>query len=470
LNRYSRRRFLEIAGLAGTGMLALKSGLLGGQARASTANPQLLLFVYMGGGWDQLLTLDPRPNNDPKYQRASAYSATGSGIYPAYDLVQDAGVSAVLSTNSSGVQQSGALSFGPAVPQSLLAHAADLSIIRGVMMDTLTHDVGRRYFLTGKFPRGLAANGSSLNTVVAGQDGVARDLPNLAVSAESYNEGWPAFASPIRANSSTDLLTVLQPLGLPLAAATDSAVKDFENSADTCEAHGANGGGLVSLFRQSREKARTMTSSTAAKYFSFNPQNPGPEVKPLFDALGITSSRDLSGPKGRAAVAGQALAKGVSQAVALGLAGDLDDHFDWEVNHATSLRASLDALGLLIKFLKASPFGGTTQSVWSHTTLVVFSEFARTPLLNGRNGRDHHLASSCLVAGPGLRGNALVGATSDKNMSARRANLITGAADDVTGVSLRPADVHATVLKSMGLSADHISNQSPKLIQALLKG
>ena len=107
--------------------------------------------------------------------------------------------------------------------------------------------------------------------------------------------------------------------------------------------------------------------------------------------------------------------------------------------------------------------------VWDHTTLVVFSEFARTPTINSRNGRDHHLASSCVVAGPGIRGNLVVGATSDQNMAVRKMNLTTGAPDDDAGALVRPSDVHATVLQSMGLPHEHLSNQSPQIITKILK-
>jgi uncharacterized protein (DUF1501 family) len=103
--------------------------------------------------------------------------------------------------------------------------------------------------------------------------------------------------------------------------------------------------------------------------------------------------------------------------------------------------------------------------------MVVFSEFARTPLISGRGGRDHHLASSCLVAGPGIKGNVVIGATKEPNMGVSKIDVVTGktvAEDDDSGVIVRPADVHATLLESMGLSHDHISNQSPKIIDALL--
>jgi uncharacterized protein (DUF1501 family) len=462
--KFSRRRFLEIAAAAGGG-LAVKSWSAPAPPRTGD---QLLLLVHFSGGWDQLLALDPRPNNDPRFSSAQAYSANGSGIYPAYDRVVDPTVQALLSADRSGVQYAGNLSFGPAVPQALLQHAGDLSIVRGVTMDTLTHEVGRDYFLTGKFPRGLTPNGSSLNTVVAGRAGEAKDIPNLSVATESYNEGWPAFASAIRVNSVGDLQPVLRPLGAELAPATDGALADYEAAAETCETHAYDSEGLVSLFRASRARSRALKSSRASALFDFNLTNPGPEVQPLFDALGISAAADLRGIKGRAAVAAQALAKGLSQSVAVQLAVGLDDHSDWGVNQAPNLRASFDTLGRLIAYLKAQPYGGAGETVWQHTTLLVFSEFARTPLLNGRGGRDHHLASSCLLAGPGIRGNLVVGGTTDTAMAARKIDFHTGQPDE-TGQAVRPCDVHATVLASMGFSDEPLSSQSPKVIEAALR-
>ena len=473
IHGWSRRQFLEIAGLA-SGAVILRSGLLPRIAEASTDNPQLLLFVYFSGGWDQMLCWDPRDISDPRFQAQSAYSSSGTGIYPAYDLVTDTVVRALLAQqtpNPTGLQQAGNLTFGPAVTPSLMEHYSDLCIIRGLSMETLTHEVGRRYFITGKFPRGLTANGSALTSVVANQEGISRDLPNLAISSESYSDGLPAYASPIHVNSASDVLDVLRPLGLQLASASDAAVRDFETSSDTCEQHTYNGGGLITMFRDSRAKARTMTNSTAAQYFNFtlNPSQQSQDVRNLFTAMQIATTADLNGPKGKGAIAAQALCKGLSQAVSVQIAQNMDDHFNWDTNHATTLRNGFEALGLLIRYLKGQPFRDTAASVWDHTTLLCFSEFARTPLVNSRNGRDHHLTSSCLVAGPGIRGNSVLGASSDLNLAYRKMNLTTGLPDDNNGTLIHPSDVHASVLKSMGLTYDHLSNQSPQIITALLK-
>lgn len=463
---FSRRRFLEIAGLAG-GAVGLRSFVAPDLAHASPDNPQLLLVCYLSGGADQLLTLDPRNASLPKYQAPAAY-AGGAGIHPAYDLVADQRVKDVLAaTSGSGVQKKGALTFGPAIPASLLAHSADLAILRGVYMGTLTHEVGRRYFTTGKFPRGLAASGSSLGTAVAAADGKDTLIPNLAVSSETYNETFPSWASGLGVNSFDDVLSLLKPFGTALSSGSDAAVAAYEGVSDSCLQRELNGEGLVDTFKSSRLKARTMVSSSAAALFNFKVPAPA-ELVSLFGTLGISKTTDFNGAKGNAAIAAQALTNGISQSVSLSIAQGIDDHDSWGDTHATNLADGFDALGNLIAYLKKTPYKGGSTMTWDHTTLLVFSEFARTPLLNGRAGRDHHLASSCLVAGPGIKGNQVIGATSDVAMAVRNVDATTGKPDDANGIQLRPADIHATLLHSMGLSYEHLTNQSPQLVTALL--
>jgi uncharacterized protein (DUF1501 family) len=77
------------------------------------------------------------------------------------------------------------------------------------------------------------------------------------------------------------------------------------------------------------------------------------------------------------------------------------------------------------------------------STLVIWgSEFGRTPLAEGRNGRDHHpYAFSMWFAGAGVKGGRVHGSTDD--------------------FGLRPAenpvlchDVNATILRMLGM--DHL--------------
>jgi uncharacterized protein (DUF1501 family) len=76
-------------------------------------------------------------------------------------------------------------------------------------------------------------------------------------------------------------------------------------------------------------------------------------------------------------------------------------------------------------------------------TLVVWaSEFGRTPLAEGKNGRDHHpYAFSMWMAGAGIKGGRVYGSTDEFGLRPV-VNPITA------------HDVNATILRMMGL--DHV--------------
>ena len=68
---------------------------------------------------------------------------------------------------------------------------------------------------------------------------------------------------------------------------------------------------------------------------------------------------------------------------------------------------------------------------------------------------------------PGIKGNTVFGASSNTGMTTQKWNFATGGLDATGGAVIRPADVHATLLDSMGLSYSHLSNQAPRLISAI---
>ncbi len=462
--RASRRNILRAA--LGGGV-ALGLGGLGVRAARAAGGQNLLLTVYFSGGWDQLLALDPRATNAAKYSGNAPYQESGTGIHPAYGNVPDAWMDTVLGdTGGSGVQRAGGLDFGPAIPAEMLAHAADLAIVRGINMSTLTHEVGRRFFTTGQFPRGLAPVGSSLASLVAAAEGIDATVPNLTIESESYAVGLPAYASPINVRDGQDVRDMLKVLGPDLAYGK-GAILDQEEGDSSCRGEELDGQGQVALHRASRLKALSMVESGQDALFDFDAVNPGTN-QALFDRLGITTAADLAGEKGNAAIAAQALSRGVTRGVSVRLARDIDDHDDWANEHPNKIRDGFALLGNLITWLKsqASPFGDAA-STWDHTTLMVFSEFSRTPLLNGRAGRDHHLSSSCLLAGPGLRRGVAVGASSEKGMAPQAMNLSTGEVQQ-GGASIGPGDIVKTVLTSMGLGDVSLGNQPLDVIDALL--
>ncbi len=444
-------------------------------ARTPFSDPDeapFLLFCTFEGGWDQLLALDPRDAND---------FGEGAAIDPAYALLaeSDPEIARVLSeTGGSGlVRPPGSnIAFGPAIGRLAEAHFSDLCVVRGIDMGTLTHEVGRRYFLTGKFPRGLQASGSSLVTWTAAQFEKLTAIPNLVVGMETYNEGLASHASGLSIRQPLDLLAVLSSLepriGGESAEAIDAAVLD-----PGCMGTMLDGEGMTSRFLDAYEDAKVLASGELARLFDYLDYEENPSISALLDHFGIDKERltqEMAGPKGQAFIAAQAITgdpeagiPSVSQCVSIRLATNIDHHDDdYQTLHAPALRAGFDALSDLVTRLKAVK-DARGKSFWERTLLVVSSEFARTPRLNSRGGRDHHLSSSCLVAGKGIAGNRVIGATDD-TFFLQPIDPATGGPDE-RGVRIRPPDIHATLLAALGLPYDHIANQEPIVLEAMLR-
>ncbi|MSQ84767.1 MAG: DUF1501 domain-containing protein [Myxococcales bacterium] len=461
----TRRRLLVSGLLAGAGF-AMRDFLPAFAVEPTAAakpNNRLLVF-YFSGGWDGLLALDPRDNN--KF-------GPDDGIWPAYDLVakNDGEVNKVMATSKGSglIQPPGSnIAFGPAIGR-LAEQAAELCIVRGMNMGTLSHEVGYRYFLTGKFPTGLRARGSSLSTWFAAQTGDETPVPNLVVGMETYNENLPLYSSGLQVNTASQIMTVVSRLGAQLPPESDAAIQAFLQSPD-CANIAHDGENATTAYFAARKKAVTLVSGNIPKAFEFS-TTPSPALLKLYTALHIEPAKvqnELNAPKGRAAIAVQAMTQGASQAIAVRLVDGLDTHYgDWQTSHAKRLRDGFDAVADVISYLKDTP-DADGKPWWDRTTILCCSEFTRTPKINVRGGRDHHLAAACLVAGKGIKGNTVIGATSDAVYGSQAVHLQTGNVDP-NGVMIRPTDVHATLLKAAGLSYAHLTNVSPKIVQAMLK-
>jgi uncharacterized protein (DUF1501 family) len=474
----SRRALLGALGLGGGTLLT--DGFLGlGSAHADGSCPvpadaPLLVVCEFVSGWDTLLSLDPRNHH--------VFGEPGGAIRTGYEMLTDPTTVAMMNaTGGTGLFQppGSNMVFGPAMSEKLVRdHMNDLCVVRGINMGTLTHEVGRRYFLTGKFPRGLAANGSSLETAWAAVSGHLDDfqIPSLVGGgAETYNENMSPLASGLSVPSYAEMMQVLRPLnpavGVHPSVAQAAAQFHYE---DYCEHRDYDGRSQVTNHLAAWSTAQSLTAGGLWQYFNFaaNPA-PGSQLDKLYDAFGVNKASPGSTltntPRGQAALAAQALVNRLSQVVLLRLVNVTDAHFDddWVANHPRNQRAGFDAVAELITYLKSTE-DVPGRSFWDRTTLLCYSDFARTPNINQAGGRDHHLASACLIAGNGIKGNQVIGANKDTNYDARPVNLATGAPDDELGHLVRPSDLHATLLEAAGLCHNHISNQDPKIITAML--
>jgi uncharacterized protein (DUF1501 family) len=154
----------------------------------------------------------------------------------------------------------------------------------------------------------------------------------------------------------------------------------------------------------------------------------------------------------------QAFRSGMTTSVTLSAGGGFDTHSD-NTQQNGRYEQVFSRLDGVVSQLAVEP-GVAAPSMLDETTLVLMSEFARTPLLNGDNGKDHHPWNSMLVVGKNVRGGSSVG-RSDSEQNGVKVNLATGQPDD-TGVVLDVTNVVAGILTVMGANpSEYLPSVAP---------
>lgn len=452
----SRRGFL-LGALGAAGGLAAAGGL-GPLMRLAKAAPgaggdRYFVFCYFSGGWDILLGLDPR---DPAQFHSGNIKNTL--IYPGYELLEV--------TDGQLVETPSGITFGPAIGD-LAAHADKLSVVRGMSMDTLTHEAGRRRFLTGKAPSGLQARGSSAATWLAAGLGGGDPIPQLAVRVESYNADQPNFASALKVSTVSDLVRALSPSDPSLSGLERQQIDELLKNTAAC-AHAQK-----SSFWQGSEEARGRAAEMVAQQLDslFDFMANTPEMIALRDHYGIDNANQAqSSSQAQAALAAQAIKGGVSRCVSIQVASGLDTHYDeWTDNQPNFQMEGFASVSRLIEDLATSEYYGSGESWLDHTTIVGFSEFSRTAMLNASGGRDHSLTGACFVAGAGIQGGQVIGRSSDIGMTPTPTNLATGQWD-LGGEIVRPEHIIQALMHDVGFTEDEADLRVDPLTALLKSG
>jgi len=436
----STRREMLFGGLGAAGLLSFGlPGALGLARAASTPSvtDRYFIFCYFSGGWDILLGLDPR---DPAVFTEDLKTETL--IEPGYGNLRLVGSGI---TDPSLIQANGA-TFGPFLG-SMAQWMDRTAVIRGMSMDTLTHEVGRRRFLTGKQPSGLLARGSSAATWLSALLGVEHAVPNLSARVESYNVDQPAWSTALKVNTVSDLLRSLRPGAIDVAPEERARIQALLDEFRACEAVGRSP--ALQAATTAQQSSRALVSLGLDRLFDFGGSSP--DMVDLRARYGI-STTDLGSPQAQAAMAVTALTAGITRCVSVEVANGLDTHFDnWEIDQGPAQKEGFDVVATMMAELEALEYQDSGTSWLDHTTIVGFSEFSRTPLLNANSGRDHALTNACFVAGGGVRAG-VYGASSDIGMLPQPMDLATGEVG--VGEIVKPEHVLRALFHSVGVTDD----------------
>ena len=383
----TRRRMMQATGASLLGMPVAR--LLAAHNTSAAAKAKHVILFWNGGGMSHVDTWDPKPGR-PVQGEFSAIDTSAAGvqissIFPnlAKQMHHCALVRSIAGTNGA---------HGRATYELQTSYNMDPSLIHPGLGSMVVHEKER----LGDLPSFITINGQAPRSGYLGQRCAAYYVGEPG-EKDPYL-AFPAGINQLRGNKRLDLLARMNTRttrrsGNTNFKATETAIKE----------------------------AVALMKSPTLKVFDLDKENP--------DTLARYGDTDF----GRGALLARKLVETGVRFVQVNRGG-FDTHsnnFPAMENHGLEMDPALAAL---IEDLAAS---GKLDS----TVVLVLSEFGRTPRINNNAGRDHHASCfSCLIAGGGIRGGRVVGA-SDKD------------AMEPAERPVKPSDLHATVCHALGI--DH---------------
>ncbi len=433
MSHLSRRRLLQAGGL---GVLSLAlPWTRGARAGGAYAGP-LVMTVHAGGGWDPTLFCDAKaPTADIQQRLYTTPTQVGAISAAPIDLLD----------YQTGVKLDN-------VPAFFAALGSRFLILNGVDTQTNNHDTGTKHVWSGKTSEELP----SLAALAAAQGAASYPLPLAYMSTGGYE----ATANVVQLTHVPGQSTAKQFL-LPHTVNPDEVVANQRSyfSADTLARISAAQAARLDAVAK---KAGSKREADAVAAFNGSHQRMAAlgalaqqlPAKPVtaavaFPALGSGyRSGELDGYLQSAELALHAFKSGLAVSASLGLGG-FDTHMTHDRNHTRQL-------GMLCLTLRYLLTAADALGVADRLYVVVGSDFGRTPTYNVDNGKDHWNVTSMMLAGPGIRGGRVLGATDDKlrplRVSKDDPSQVKGY-DDATATRILPAHVQRALRKKVGIDA-----------------
>jgi hypothetical protein len=443
---HTRRDFLRHS-FCGFGSLALLSLLHDERLRAAPADPlapkkphlpqpkaKAVIFLMMAGGPSHLETFDPKPllNKLDGQPRPKEFGEAK------YQFIQrDAkllgSARKFAKHGRSGTEVS---DLFPLVAKCI----DDIAVLRSCHGDMVVHSAAQYELLTGRTVPGFPSMGS---WIVYGLGSESRMLPAYVVMPDPdgaleagqpmYTHGFlPAVYQPTMFRNGPQ---PVRNLGLPPGV-------EAKQRRDTVQLIG-------DLNRAALDSDDEELSARVASYeLAFRMQTEAPgvfdlagETKETLELYGVgTKPTDDYGR--RCLLARRLVEKGVRFVVVVsgGGPGNLqwDAHKDVEENHLRMAPKVDKPIAALLTDLKRRGLLDSTLVLWG-------GEFGRSPEAESGRGRDHHnLGFSMWLAGGGVKGGQIVGATDAIGLRA-------------VEEPIHFRDVHTTILHQLGLDQEKLT-------------
>ena len=434
----SRRELLATAGrgfgaIAASSLLPLSAGPLSSKPPHQPARAKAVIYLHMHGGVSHVDTWDPKP----ELTRLSGQTLPASFVKglktSRIDFTKALARGSAWPFRKYG--QSG-LEISSLFPH-IASHADGIALVRSCHGDAFDHSPAMYSLATGsQFPGrpclgswvsyGLGTENQNLPAFVVMTDGAMKCGP------QGYGAGFlPAvYQGTMFRGGKSPVLDLANPDGI--SAATQRETLDLVADLDR--------GHLSTRPFDSDLEARLESYELA-----FRMQSEAPDAVDLTKESDATKrlygiGEGLSDEFGKKCLLARRLVERGVRFIHLYSGTHLGD--DWDKAHDdltgshNKMAAKTDKpISGLLKDLKARGLLDSTLVIWG-------SEFGRTPLAEGRNGRDHHpYAFSMWFAGAGVQGGRTFGSTDEFGLRPVENPLLSH-------------DINATILRMLGL--DHL--------------
>ncbi|MFM7322931.1 MAG: DUF1501 domain-containing protein [Armatimonadota bacterium] len=440
-----RRPFLHGAG-RGVGaaafarLLAEESGA--SVVRRGAGRAKRVIWLTMAGGPSQLELLDPKP--DLARMHGTPMPAS---LVQGRQLAQLQGKPLRCLGPQFGFRRYGksGIELGELIPR-IGSVVDDLCVVRSMTTDAINHDPAHMFMNTGSQIAGRPSMGA---WVAYGLGYAAKELPGFVVLVSTGKGRSP---QPISQRQWSAGMLPGRHQGVQLRGQGDPV--HYLSSPPGVD-RGAQGEDIDTIRALDRRRDRWVDdpelATRIAQYeLAFRMQSSVPQLMDISDEKGSALEAYGCTPGDGSFASNCLLARRLAER---GVPFIQLYHRDWD--HHSQLREELPtrarevdrACAALIRDLQARGMFDDTLVVWT-------GEFGRTPMSQsdkGTVGRDHHnLAMSMWLAGAGVRGGMVHGATDDLGYAAVR---------DVCTVH----DLHATMLHVLGLEPERLSVRSQGL-------
>lgn len=456
-----RRTFLKVLGGAGAAAAAAGTPIFPAFAGPEIAQDEYFIFIHASGAWDVTLGLDPRNEKvgiiDPATSGArgtidpapirrwvddTAAPIDGGLIYngPSFQLVRPEGNSPLV--------------FGPAIGD-MLKHAARMTVINGVAMNTVSHQDGTAFSASGRHLAGNKAAASSIDTMMADATGLNQLLPALSVNfPSSYVAGADRRAVPLSVTSIGAVGSSLIRSGLYDTAAQRDAVNVVLSQEARALAGMSAEPDVMNGFALQLEGLRRMNQQSLLDIFTTS------KLQAAYPNFRFTDN----GAVVNAAFAVEALTRNIVRSVGFSF-GSFDTHFTNYRQQPLTQQRLFDMLATLLDYLDARPHPTKPgDKLADHTHIMVFSDFCRTPQINLNSGRDHYPNNSTLIVSPRFKGNFVIGSSDPEQLLPTPSRKFS---DGTRAIS--PPDVLATFVSAFG-GDPHKYLRDGEVMPEVLKG